>query len=424
LRRLFLVAGLLCLTCAAGPPAASAQSASRAGEMMVKAGQLEAAARSDDRRAKRERRLARVALKRHLRVAARRHRARAKKLRKRARSRRLRAAGLRRRAAALSQVKAAVAAAPPRRAPVPLGTALDWRVVRGDPAVERVFLRDFDQMTPENALKMFALEPAAGVWDFREADELVDWARANGKRVRGHTLVYGNQLPDWLTGGDWSSDELLEVMRDHIKAVMSHFRGRVAEWDVVNEGVASGGEGLTPNIWARVIGPDYIDKAFEFAHEADPGAKLFYNDYGIELPDQPHTVAVRKLVSGLQSRGVPIDGVGIQDHVSSRYSASGGQLRETMRRFAALGLDVAITEMDVRMDSGGSHADELEAQRRAYHESAWACRMEPRCTSFSTWGISDRYSWITTPGLAPLMFDDELNPKPAFGDVEDWIRKP
>ncbi len=424
MRRLFLVALLLCLASAAQPPAAPAQTTPRAASLMVRAGRLEAAARRDLRTAGRERRLARAAAKKAPRRSARRHRSRAARYRKRARSRRKHAASLRRRAAALSQVKAVAASAPPRRAPVPLGTALDWRVARTDPALADAFLRHFDQMTPENELKMYALQPLRGAYSFASADRMVDWARAHGKRVRGHALVYGSQLPAWLTARDWTRDELLEVMRDHIQAVMTHFRGRVTEWDVVNEGVVDWGDGLTPNIWSQVIGPDYVDYAFRFAHEADPGAKLFYNDWGIELPDHPRTVAVRKLVSGLKSRGVPIDGVGIQDHVTNRYNATGPQVAETLRRFAAMGLDVAITEMDVQTDSGGSRADQLEAQRHAFAGSAWACRMEPRCTSFTSWGISDRYSWIETPGMAPLMFDDALEPKPAFADVEDWIKKP
>ena len=401
MRRLFLVALLLCLTSAAQPPAAPAQSASRAGALMVQAGRLEAAARHELRTAARERRLARVAAKRAR-----------KAVDPADGTASLRAAGSALKAVAL------------RRAPVPLGTALDWHEARADPALADVFLRHFDQMTPENELKMYALQPLRGAYSFATADKMVDWARANGKRVRGHALVYGSQLPAWLTAAAWTRDELLEVMRDHIQTVMTHFRGRVPEWDVVNEAVVDWGNGLTPNIWAQVIGPDYIEQAFRFAHEADPGAKLFYNDWGIELPDHPRTAAVRKLVSGLQSRGVPIDGVGIQDHVTNRYSATGPQVAETLRRFAAMGLDVAITEMDVQTDSGGSLAAQRETQRHTFAGSAWACRMEPRCTSFTSWGISDRYSWIDTPGMAPLMFDAALDPKPAFADVEDWIKKP
>ena len=304
----------------------------------------------------------------------------------------------------------------------PASAALDWRRLRFDRALHDTFLRHFDQITPENELKLFALQPRQGEYDFDDADAMVDWARGHGKRVRGHVLVYGNQLPYWLTSVIWTRDELLDVMKDHIQTVMKHFQGRITEWDVVNEAVVDYGNGWTPNLWYQVIGPDYVEKAFRFAHEADPGARLVYNDNGIDLPDHPHTVRLRALLSDLLKRGVPINAVGMQNHMSNKYMANGFQVAETMRRFEALGLDVAVTEMDVRNDNGLAGATELETQRQTFEGAAWACRIEPRCLSFSTWGISDRYSWIN-PALTPLTFDANMNPKPAFYAVEDWIKK-
>ena len=272
-------------------------------------------------------------------------------------------------------------------------------------------------------MKMFALQPRAGRFDFREADAMVNWARANGKRVRGHTLVFGSQLPAWLLEGGFTREELIDVMKTHVKTVVEHFRGRVSEWDVVNEAIAGDGS-WQPNLWLDVIGPEYIDIAFRAAREADPSARLFYNDGGIDLPDHPHTVAVRSLLSALRSRGVPVDGVGLQNHMSNRWHAPEAQIIEAMRRFAEIGLDIAVTEMDVRTDGGGSREAELDAQKQVYAASAKACRLQPRCTSFSTWGISDRYSWFDNLALAPLMFDADMNAKPAFAAVEDWIKLP
>lgn len=434
MRRLFLVAALallLFLTSAAEPRTASAQSVSEAGALMVQAGRYEAASRRELRKAAREHRLAAAAAKKakktrapgarkRLRRSARKHRVRAALHRKRARRQRKRAARLRRRAAQLGQVRAALV----RRPPIPLGTAIDWSELQADPALERLFLDHFGQMSPENELKLFALQPRQGVYNFYTADRMVDWALSHGKRVRGHTLVYGNQLPHWMTSRAWTRDELLAVMRDHIETVMRHFHGRVAEWDVVNEAVGSWGDGWVHNLWYDVIGPDYVDQAFRFARAADPDAQLFYNDYGTELPDHPKTVRARALVSHLVSAGVPIDGVGLESHVSNQFKADGFEVAETMRRFAAMGLDVAVTEMDVRTNGGGPLAAELDTQRTTFGGSARACRMEPRCTSFTTWGISDRYSWFEVPELAPLMFDASMVPKPAFWDVEDWVRKP
>lgn len=429
-RRLLLAAALLVLALPAAAPPATAQ-APNATVLQATATQYELLATRDERAAKWESRLARAAVKKakravkpglrkRLRRSAKRHLARAKARRKRARRYRKRAASLRKRAATPPPVRAA--AAPPRRAPIPLGTALDWNTVQADDGLRQAFLTHFDQMTPENELKLFSLEPRKGQFAFHNADAMVDWARANGKRVRGHVLVYGNQLPHWLKDTQWTRDQLIEILRNHIQTVMSHFKGRITEWDVVNEAVVDYGDGWTPNLWYQVIGPDYVEMAFRFAHEADPSAKLFYNDNGIDLPDHPHTVQVRALLSRLLTEGTPVDAVGMENHMSNRYKADGFQVRETMRRFEALGLDVAVTEMDVPNDTGLTGDAELNAQRDTFMGAAWACRMEPRCASFSSWGVTDRYSWIN-PALTPLMFDATYAAKPAFYAVEDWVKK-
>ena len=393
-------------------------------------------AASADAAARRHERLRRKYLRRARRAAA---KARVKKgrsgskLRRKARrARRLavrharKAASLRRRAIWLRSMAAATAPPParplPRRGPIPLGTAVSWNQFRSDSRLPDTFLRHFDQMTPENEMKMFALQPRQGRFEFRQADAMVDWARSHGKRVRGHTLVFGNQLPAWVANGGFTRDQLIAVMESHIKTVVGHFRGRVAEWDVVNEAVQGDGT-LLPNLWLQVIGPGYIELAFRFAREADPGARLFYNDGGIDLPDHPHTQGVRRLLGDLRSRGVPVDGVGLQNHMSNRWHSPAPYIDEAMRRFAEMGLDVAVTEMDVRTDTGGPHAAELEAQKQIFEASARACRFQPRCTSFSTWGVSDRYSWFGA-GPMPLLFDSDVNPKPAFAAVEDWVKKP
>jgi endo-1,4-beta-xylanase len=173
-----------------------------------------------------------------------------------------------------------------------------------------------------------------------------------------------------------------------------------------------------------VIGSDYLDYAFRFAHQAAPEAQLYYNDWGLDLPYHPHTVGILRMVQRLRARGVPINGVGIQGHVGTGIRASGPQVAQTMHRFTALGLNVAITEMDVRTDRGGSVAQERQWQRSVYADYAQACRMEPRCTSFTTWGISDRYSWYAQdhPEWRPLMFDTSFNSKPALSAVRDWIK--
>jgi endo-1,4-beta-xylanase len=362
--------------------------------------------------------------KRELRVArrmrssptrARRHRRRARKYGACARRHRREAARLRRIAASLSRLRA------PRRAPIPLGAALSWAELQADSRQGDTFLRNFDQMTPENELKWDSVHPGILTWQFTEADQMVDWARKNGKRVRGHTLIWSTQNPAWIENLSLSRDALLLVMKNHITKTMQHFTGRIREWDVVNEAIDANGN-WTDNIWYRVIGPDYVELAFRYAHEADPGASLYYNEQGLDIPDSPRSRAVVSMLRGLLARGVPINGVGMQSHVSTQFHASQDQVSQLMKTLAQLGLDVAITEMDVKTDAPGTLGQQLEGQRAVYGDYARACRLERRCTSFTTWGVSDTYSWYARPEWAPLLFDGAFNPKPAFYTVRDWIQ--
>ena len=351
-----------------------------------------------------------------------------RKCRKRAKTHKRKAAWHRKQAARLRKLAAgavpvATAAAAPaaearRAVTIPMGTASSWSPF----AAQDLFLRYFDQLTPENELKMYALQPAPGVFNFATADAMVNWARAAGKPVRGHTLIYGSQLPGWITGRAWTRAELLAVMEEHITRVMQHFRGRIGEWDVVNEAIGGDG-GRIPNLWQQVIGDDYVEKAFQFARAADPSARLYYNEGGVDLPDHPRTQGARALVSSLRSRGVPVQGVGMQNHMTNRYYASSDQVLESINRFGALGVDVAVTEMDVVTDGGTGRGSEWQTQAAIFGGSARACRQSPYCTSFTTWGIADPYSWLGA-GAEALMFDAGHNPKPAFHTVNDWLRNP
>jgi endo-1,4-beta-xylanase len=305
---------------------------------------------------------------------------------------------------------------------LPRGAAITLRTLRRSRALRRSFLVGFEGLTPENEMKMERLQPAPGVFRFAEADRMVRFARRYCKRIRGHTLVYGKQLPRWATDGRFDSERLGSEMDWHIRTVMAHFEDSVHEWDVVNEAVAPDG-GYTQNVWFRALGKNYVERAFRTAHDTDPGATLFYNDSGIELPDHPHTVAVRKMVADLRHRGVPIQGVGIQNHVSLGHHATRAELARTIRGFTRLGVKVAITEMDVRLDGPGSLARKLEAQRRVYRDAARACRANPGCTSFSTWGVGDRVSWLGAAARG-LLLDRGYHPKPAYNAVSRSLGSP
>lgn len=296
---------------------------------------------------------------------------------------------------------------PPPPARPRLGSALGAQVLGGaDPRYAPTYLANFESMTPENEMKMDALQPARGSFSFATADAMVDWARARGKTVRGHTLVWHNQLPEWLTSRSWTRDELREVLREHVQSVVTHFRGRVAEWDVVNEPLEGDGT-LRSNLWMDVIGPSYVEDALRWARAADPAARLYVNDFSTERLNAKSD-GLLALAGDLRERSVPLDGVGFQTHVSTSWHPSPGELEVNLRRFAALGLDVGITELDVA-DLG----HDLAAQAAVYRDVAAACRAVAACRGVTTWGISDAMTWLGSAS-APLPFDASYAPKPAW----------
>jgi endo-1,4-beta-xylanase len=321
--------------------------------------------------------------------------------------------------------------------------------LRSDERYRDTFVREFDSLTPENELKMQALQPHRGKFDFAAADELIRFARRNGTAVHGHALVWGQSLPLWLidhgaTGKlglrlppialpplpsplgklvhetttlltGWRRDELLSIMTEHVHTVMRHFAADVAEWDVVNEPMADDGT-LAPTVWRRFIGPDYVAQALRAARAADPRAKLFINDFAVEAPG-PKLEGLVRLVRDLRARDVPLDGIGLQSHTHIANFTEEATLRSTIRRFARLGLEVQITEMDVGTSlldvSGG---ERLQRQALAYGAAARACNAVAACTRFTTWGFTDRVSWLAS-GESGLLFDGAYRPKPAYAAV-------
>jgi endo-1,4-beta-xylanase len=319
-------------------------------------------------------------------------------------------------------------AAPPGRSPDPststlrelakgtgvrVGTAVDMAALANDSTYREMVGDEFDSVTAENVMKWETLEPERGLNDFREADKLIDFARAHGQKVRGHTLLWHNQLPSWLTSGTWTKAELRNILREHIRTVAGHFRGRVWAWDVVNEAFNDDGT-WRDTMWLRVLGPEYVADAFRWAHQADPKATLFYNDYNIEGVNAKSD-AVYDLVRTLRRQGVPIEGVGLQGHLGTQYGLPGG-VSKNLERFAKLGVDTAVTEADVRsilpMDD-----TKFAAQAEGYSLLMESCLLQPRCVSFTLWGFTDKYQWV--PGVFPgqgsaAVFDENYVAKPAY----------
>lgn len=303
-----------------------------------------------------------------------------------------------------------------------LGTAVDVSPLHDDRGYARLLAREFDLVTPENALKFSVVQPERGRYDFAQADALVEFAEAHGMQVNGHVLVWHQQLPPWLEHGGFGRDELTAILREHIHTLVTRYRGRVVSWDVAAEAVDENGH-LRETFWSRGIGPDYLARAFRWAHEADPDAHLRYNDYGGEGLGAKSD-GIYLLVAALRTAGAPIHGVGLQMHLSLDDAPSAADVRSNMQRLAALGLATHITEMDVQLTLPATRAA-LRKQAALYRDMLRACLDVPACRSFSTWGATDRYSWIPEffPGRGDaLLFDAGGTPKPAHASVVRVLR--
>ncbi|MGZ4463670.1 MAG: endo-1,4-beta-xylanase [Gaiellaceae bacterium] len=304
-----------------------------------------------------------------------------------------------------------------------IGTAVNSDALTRNPRYAAAIGREFSSVTPENAMKWMHVEPGRGVDVYTQADRLVAFAGRHHQIVRGHNLVWHSQLPGWLTGGHFGKAALDEILFRHINAEVSHFRGRVYSWDVVNEPLADDGT-LRETIWEHALGPGYIAKALEWAHAADPKARLYLNDYGIE-GSGAKADAMYALAKKLLAKHVPLDGIGFEGHLDLQYGFPPG-MAANMRRFAALGLDIAVTEADVRMQLPAT-PDSLSRQADAYRKLVEACLAVKRCVSFTVWGFTDRYSWV--PGWFPgegaaNLLDVELRPKPAYRAVWQALAGP
>jgi endo-1,4-beta-xylanase len=294
-----------------------------------------------------------------------------------------------------------------------IGTAVDTDALAHDATYRRLVAEQFSSVTPENVMKWQVVEPQRGAYDFSAADTLVRFAQQHGQVVRGHTLVWHNQLPAWLTSGTWTAAQLRQILRQHIFTEVGHFRGRIWAWDVVNEAIDDNGN-LRDSLWLRTLGPSYIADAFRWAHQADPKAILFYNDFNIAGVNAKST-ALYNLVQTLRSQGVPVQGVGMQGHLGTQYAFPNDML-QNMRRFAALGVDLAVTEADVRSVLPLEPA-EVNAQAQGYSLMLQSCLLVRACISYTVWGFTDRYQWVpkTFPGQgAAAVFDENYNPRPAF----------
>jgi endo-1,4-beta-xylanase len=263
-----------------------------------------------------------------------------------------------------------------------------------------VLNREFNSLVAENEMKWDATEPQRGVFNYSGGDRIVSHARANGMSVRGHTLLWHAQQPGWAQG--LSGGDLRNAAINHVTQVAAHFRGQIHSWDVVNEAFADGGSGGRRDSNLQRTGNDWIEAAFRAARAADPGAKLCYNDYNTDGINAKST-GIYNMVRDFKARGVPIDCVGLQSHLGTTIDST---YQANIQRFADLGVDVQITELDVQQGSN---------QANIFATVTRACLAVPRCTGITVWGIRDTDSWRT--GANPLLFDGSGNKKPAYTSV-------
>jgi len=322
----------------------------------------------------------------------------------------------------------------------PIGVAVSPRALKTDEA--SLVLQHFNSLTPENAMKMGPIHPKESEYFWRDADSIAAFAQQHGMRLRGHTLVWHNQTPDWLfkdaSGNQVSKEVLLQRLKDHITNVVSRYKGKIYAWDVVNEAISDRqDEYLRPSKFLQIIGEEYIAKAFQWAHEADPKALLFYNDYNEISPVKREKII--RLVKGLKDAGVPIHAIGLQGHWAVN-EPSRGQLDSTLQQFAEVDLPLQITELDISVypkehdarerrpeDANAAFTAEREQQQIEKYKMSFELfrKYRKNITGITFWNISERYSWLDNFPVRgrkdyPLLFDKELKPKKAFWEVVKW----
>lgn len=319
-----------------------------------------------------------------------------------------------------------LSSANPRR--LLLGAAVSINPLMTDEQYRNIALGQFGMMTPENSLKPQFVHPQKDLYLFHDVDSLVEVARQNNMVVHGHALVLGKSNPEWMQ--KTPENERKRIMIDHISEVVGHYRGKIAQWDVVNEPLSEdqidylgAQKGLRKQMWFDAMGEEYIDIAFKAAHTADPKAKLYLNDFGLEKDGQRWDTLI-SLVKRLQARGVPIHGVGFESHVYHKPADNIDPvvLKKHIQILASMGIASRISEIDVL-------GDDPNLQAKQYSGVLKVCMSEPTCTSYGVWGINDLYGSTTLSDRYPVKLGDSLlwgenyTPKPALESLKTVLRK-
>ncbi|MEI6277253.1 MAG: endo-1,4-beta-xylanase [Prolixibacteraceae bacterium] len=299
-----------------------------------------------------------------------------------------------------------------------------------------LILKHFGSLTAENAMKSGLIHPEELRYYWDNADKIVNFAQAHGMLMRGHTLCWHKQTPAWMfkdnAGNQVTKEVLLARLKEHIYQVVSRYKGKIYAWDVVNEAIDdSDSKVMRETDWYNICGEEFISSAFRWAHEADPAAKLFYNDYNTEFPGKRDKIYV--LLKKLLDAGVPIDGVGLQGHWSLNHPSE-KELREAIEKFSSLGLKIQITELDVSIYSQeeknpADHLFTAEKEQRQIdkYKMVFGVFRDYRkvITGVTFWNVSDKSSWLDNFPVRgrknyPLLFDQNMNPKKAYREVVNF----
>lgn len=313
--------------------------------------------------------------------------------------------------------------------PFPIGTAVNVRHLKNNTEYRNLVIREFNSVTAESAMKFKTLHPTKGQYNWEDADYLVDFASKNGKRIHGHTLIWDGSVPDWVTNLEGDSSVWEQMVKDHIKTVVSHFKGKVKSWDVVNEAIEDNGKYVN-NIWLQKLGKDYIARCFIYAHEADPDALLFYNDHSNEASLLKRN-AIIKLVKNLQSRGIPIHGLGMQMH--TRIAQPNTGIAAALASAARTGLKIHISELDISIKTGKewpasftTDLENLQASKYQYIFTTYKKIVpEPQQFGITTWNVSDADSWLGKSNMKPnwpTIFDKNYRPKKAYKAILEALK--
>lgn len=312
--------------------------------------------------------------------------------------------------------------------PFKFGCAVSINLLKNRTVYRDLVLKEFNSLTAESAMKFSQLHPAENTYSWDNADYLVDFALQNNKRVHGHTLVWYRSIPDWVLNYQGDTEAWDKLLKNHIQTVVSRYKGKISSWDVVNEALTDDGK-LRDCIWLQKLGPEYIDKSFIYAHEADPNALLFYNDYGHEYSATKRS-AINLLIANLLQKGVPIHGIGLQMHTT--VNQSNANLEAAINTAASTGLKVHIAELDIALnpnnDKNLTYSDDLATKQSAkYKFIVNTYNGIPRNQQFgiTTWNVSDADTWITSNYNRPdwpLPFDSNYQRKAAYIGIIEAVR--